>query len=65
MPAVVKAVNGNCPIFVDGGIRSGTDVYKAVALGADMIFIGRPIIYGLTVGVRKLSENNCNRKKRC
>uniref|UniRef100_A0AC34RRG9 FMN hydroxy acid dehydrogenase domain-containing protein n=1 Tax=Panagrolaimus sp. JU765 TaxID=591449 RepID=A0AC34RRG9_9BILA len=47
---VVKAVNKRCPVFVDGGIRSGTDVYKAVALGADMVFVGRPIIYGLTVG---------------
>lgn len=37
---------------MDGGIRCGTDVFKAVALGADTILIGRPIVYGLAVGVR-------------
>ncbi|KAI1718136.1 FMN-dependent dehydrogenase domain-containing protein [Ditylenchus destructor] len=36
-------------LFMDGGIRSGTDIFKAIALGAEMVFIGRPIIYGLTV----------------
>ncbi|KAE9546882.1 hypothetical protein FO519_009906 [Halicephalobus sp. NKZ332] len=50
LPEVVKAVNGKCPVFFDGGVRSGIDIYKAVALGADMVFIGRPAIYGLTVG---------------
>uniref|UniRef100_A0A914YBT1 FMN hydroxy acid dehydrogenase domain-containing protein n=1 Tax=Panagrolaimus superbus TaxID=310955 RepID=A0A914YBT1_9BILA len=53
LPEVVKAVQGRCPIFVDDGIRSGTDIFKCIALGADMVFIGRPIIYGLTVGVCK------------
>ncbi|KAH7730585.1 hydroxyacid oxidase 1-like protein [Aphelenchoides avenae] len=37
-------------VYVDGGIRSGTDILKAVVLGADMVFIGRPIIYGLAAG---------------
>ncbi|KAE9550378.1 hypothetical protein FO519_006396 [Halicephalobus sp. NKZ332] len=50
LPEVVRAVNGKCPVFVDGGVRSGTDIYKAIALGADMVFVGRPVIYGLTVG---------------
>jgi 4-hydroxymandelate oxidase len=35
------------PVFVDGGIRRGTDVLKALALGASAVFIGRPYIYGL------------------
>uniref|UniRef100_A0A7E4W0Q5 FMN hydroxy acid dehydrogenase domain-containing protein n=1 Tax=Panagrellus redivivus TaxID=6233 RepID=A0A7E4W0Q5_PANRE len=50
LPEVVKAVNGAVPVFLDGGIRAGTDIYKAIALGADMVFIGRPALYGLTVG---------------
>uniref|UniRef100_A0A914Q7N3 FMN hydroxy acid dehydrogenase domain-containing protein n=1 Tax=Panagrolaimus davidi TaxID=227884 RepID=A0A914Q7N3_9BILA len=50
LPEVVEAVQGRCPVFVDGGIRSGTDIFKCIALGADMVFIGRPIIYGLSVG---------------
>jgi (S)-2-hydroxy-acid oxidase len=51
LPEIVKAVDNRVPVFVDGGIRSGTDIFKAIALGADLIFIGRPIIWGLTVGV--------------
>lgn len=43
---------------MDGGIRSGTDIFKAFALGADMVFVGRPIIFGLTVGVRSESRWN-------
>ena len=35
------------PVFVDGGIRRGTDVLKALALGASAVFIGRPYLYGL------------------
>ncbi|KAL3074328.1 hypothetical protein niasHS_015158 [Heterodera schachtii] len=50
LPEVVTAVQGRIPVFVDGGFRSGTDVLKAIALGADFVFIGRPIIHGLTVG---------------
>ncbi|KAI1721828.1 FMN-dependent dehydrogenase domain-containing protein [Ditylenchus destructor] len=47
---IVAAVRGRCPVIMDGGIRCGTDVFKAVALGADSILIGRPIVYGLAVG---------------
>ncbi|MDQ9893225.1 alpha-hydroxy-acid oxidizing protein, partial [Acinetobacter baumannii] len=39
---IVKAVNGKMKIFVDGGIRSGVDVFKALALGADGVVIARP-----------------------
>lgn len=44
LPSICKAVNGAVKIFVDGGIRSGTDVFKALSLGADAVLIGRPII---------------------
>lgn len=37
----------NIPIFFDGGVRRGTDILKALALGADAVFIGRPILWGL------------------
>ena len=47
---VVAAVGGRCPVIVDGGIRRGTDVLKALALGADAIAIGRPQMYGLATG---------------
>ena len=47
LPQVVEKVAGRVPVFVDGGIRRGTDVLKALALGASAVFIGRPYIYGL------------------
>lgn len=47
LPAVVQAVGGDCPVLVDGGIRRGTDVLKAMALGASAVLVGRPYIYGL------------------
>ena len=40
---IVKAVDGKMKIFVDGGFRSGNDVFKALALGADGVLIGRPV----------------------
>lgn len=52
---VVASLHGKVPVFVDGGFRTGTDIFKALALGADMVFVGRPVIYGLTVGVRLFS----------
>ncbi|XP_070566020.1 uncharacterized protein [Ptychodera flava] len=47
LPDIVDAVGDKLDVYVDGGIRSGTDVLKALALGARAVFIGRPIIYGL------------------
>ncbi|KAI9495606.1 FMN-dependent dehydrogenase [Zychaea mexicana] len=48
LPEVVKACrNTNVDVYVDGGIRRGSDVFKALALGAKAVFLGRPIIYGL------------------
>ncbi|MGO4380939.1 alpha-hydroxy acid oxidase [Pseudoduganella sp. RAF19] len=47
LPAVVKAVDGKVPVLVDGGVRRGTDVYKALALGATAVGIGRPYCWGL------------------
>ena len=49
LPAIADAVGGKMTILVDGGIRSGMDVFKALALGADGVLIGRPfvnMIYG-------------------
>ena len=44
LPAIAKAVKGKVKIFVDGGIRSGVDVFKAIGLGADAVLIGRPVV---------------------
>ncbi|HET9425567.1 MAG TPA: alpha-hydroxy acid oxidase [Gemmatimonadaceae bacterium] len=49
LPRVAEAVGGRMPIIVDGGIRRGTDVLKALALGASAVAIGRPYLYGLAV----------------
>jgi (S)-mandelate dehydrogenase len=50
LPAVVEAVAGRAEVYVDGGIRRGTDVLKAVALGARAVMIGRPYLWGLAAG---------------
>ena len=47
LPDVVAAVQGKIPVHVDGGVRHGTDVFKALALGADFVWIGRPVLWGL------------------
>ncbi|KAF5186887.1 L-lactate dehydrogenase [Thalictrum thalictroides] len=57
---VVQAVGGRIPVLFDGGIRRGTDVFKALALGAQAVLIGRPVIFGLAAkgeyGVRRVIE---------
>lgn len=50
LPAVAAAVDGRVPLLFDSGVRSGTDVVKAIALGADAVGIGRPYAYGLALG---------------
>ncbi len=47
LPRIVEAVDGQIPVLVDGGIRRGTDVLKAIALGASAVLVGRPYVYGL------------------
>src|SRR6185503_18578599 len=47
LPEVVAAVGGKIPIFLDGGVRRGTDVFKALALGAKAVGVGRPLLWGL------------------
>ena len=50
LPEIVERVAGRIPILIDGGIRRGTDVLKAIALGARAVLIGRPYRYGLAAG---------------
>ncbi|KAL8978445.1 MAG: hypothetical protein Q9205_005964 [Flavoplaca limonia] len=47
LPEVVDAVRGAIPVHIDGGIRHGTEIFKALALGADFVWIGRPVLWGL------------------
>ncbi|XP_070038062.1 glycolate oxidase isoform X2 [Nicotiana tomentosiformis] len=57
---VVKAAQGRIPVFLDGGVRRGTDVFKALALGASGVFIGRPVVFSLAAegeaGIRKVLQ---------
>ena len=50
LPEVVQSVDGRCEVYLDGGVRRGTDVLKAIALGARAVLIGRPLFWGLAVG---------------
>jgi isopentenyl diphosphate isomerase/L-lactate dehydrogenase-like FMN-dependent dehydrogenase len=50
LPAVVEAVAGRAEVLVDGGVRWGTDVLKALAMGARAVLVGRPVLWGLAVG---------------
>ena len=50
LPEIVSGVDGRIEIYVDGGIRRGTDVLKALALGARAVLVGRPIFWGLAIG---------------
>ena len=49
LPEIIAAVSGRVPVLLDGGIRRGTDVLKALALGASAVLVGRPVVYGLAV----------------
>jgi 4-hydroxymandelate oxidase len=60
LPEVLEAVRGRVPVLVDSGFRRGTDIFKALALGADAICIGRPYLWGLgafgQLGVEKVLD---------
>ncbi|HEV2581965.1 MAG TPA: alpha-hydroxy acid oxidase [Ktedonobacteraceae bacterium] len=60
LPEVVEVVRGRCEVYMDGGIRRGTDILKALALGARAVLVGRPVLCGLAVdganGVRQVLE---------
>ncbi len=49
LPAVAEAVNGKIPVLLDSGVRGGADVFKALALGANAVCLGRPYVYGLSI----------------
>jgi len=48
LPEIAAVVKKRIPVLIDGGVRRGTDIFKALALGADAVGIGRPYIWGLT-----------------
>jgi 4-hydroxymandelate oxidase len=49
LPAIRRAIGPKLPILLDSGIRRGSDIFKALALGANGVLIGRPVLYGLAV----------------
>lgn len=57
---MIKNVVGNkVPIYVDGGVRTGNDIFKCLALGANYVFVGRPLAYSMVFGydgVKKLVD---------
>jgi lactate 2-monooxygenase len=61
LPPIVDAVGGRIPILLDSGVRGGADAFKAIALGASAVLIGRPYVYGLAIageaGVREVITN--------
>ena len=61
LPAIVEAVGGRVPVVLDSGVRSGADVFRALALGASAVGVGRPYVWGLAAGgedgVREVIRN--------
>jgi (S)-2-hydroxy-acid oxidase len=53
LPDVAKVVAGRIPVIFDGGVRRGSDIFKAIALGADLVLIGRPVLWGLSYDGKK------------
>ena len=66
---IATFVNKRCKVFIDGGFRSGSDVFKALALGADAVLIGRPFshyaIGGQAEGVKLYADKLINELKEC
>ena len=60
MPEIIEAVGGRIPVLVDSGFRRGTDIIKALAMGAQAVCIGRPYLWGLGAfgqpGVERILE---------
>ncbi len=57
LPGVVNRINGEVPVLMDSGIRRGVDMFRALALGADAVLVGRPVCHGLAVaGARGVSH---------
>ncbi len=61
LPGIVDEVGDDVPVLFDSGIRRGADVFRAIALGADAVLLGRPYVYGLAIdgedGVREVLRN--------
>lgn len=57
LPSIAEAVNGRIPVLIDSGIRSGSDIFKALATGAKAVCIGRPYVYGLAIAGQKGVED--------
>jgi len=67
LPEVIEAVGGRIPVLVDSGFRRGTDIIKALAMGAQAVCIGRPCLWGLgafgQAGVERVLEILRNEKR--
>lgn len=61
LPGITAVIQGRLPVLLDSGIRGGADVFKAIALGASAVLLGRPYVYGLAIageeGVREVIRN--------
>jgi lactate 2-monooxygenase len=61
LPAVIEAIAGRIPVVLDSGVRSGADMFRALALGASAVGFGRPYVWGLAAGgedgVREVIRN--------